>query len=82
MATKHQDVIRIIASSNKSFEDAVQTGIQELVSGPHHKDLRFSRFLVVLVGGMIDEDNQGNATITYEVVLDVTGEHVVEMVPV
>lgn len=69
--TQHQDVIRIVSSSSKSFDDAVEAGIKELLEGPHHKDLRFSKFKVVMLGGRIGPDGE----ILYEAVLDVVGEH-------
>jgi hypothetical protein len=69
--TQHQDVIRIVSSSSKSFDDAVAVGIKELLEGPHHKDLRFSKFTVVLLSGIVSPDGE----ILFEATLDVVGDH-------
>jgi flavin-binding protein dodecin len=83
MDNQHQDVIRILSSSTKSFDDAVQSGIQELLSGPHHKNLRFTKFEIVRLQGTIEQNAQDEAAIEYQALIDVTGHHVdVEPPPV
>ncbi|MEO1375533.1 MAG: dodecin domain-containing protein, partial [Cyanobacteria bacterium J06635_10] len=51
----HQDVIRIIASSNISFDEAVKEGIKELKQGGKHDDLEFQTFEVVQLQGTISD---------------------------
>ena len=76
MDNQHQDVIRILSSSKESFDDAVQSGIQELLQGPHHKNLRFTKFEIVRLQGTIEQDNEGDAVLGFQAVIDVTGHHV------
>lgn len=72
----HQDIIRILGSSPNSFDDAVKTAIHQLVSGPHHKNLRFTNFEVVSMQGVIDHDDDHCEVTTFQVVMDVAGNHV------
>ena len=71
----HQDVIRIIASSNKSFDDAVKEGIKELKKGPSHKDLEFKTYEVVQLQGTIRDHGDSCEAEFYQVVLDAAGVH-------
>ncbi|MDJ0677557.1 MAG: dodecin domain-containing protein [Calothrix sp. MO_167.B42] len=73
---EHQDVIRIIASSDKSFDDAVAQGIKELKdpNGPHHK-LEFTSYEVVQLQGTISDKGDTCEPEFYQVVMDVAGTH-------
>ena len=73
---EHQDIIRIIATSNQSFDDAVCEGIKELKK-PNglHDDLEFTSYEVVqLQGTIMDQGNACEAEF-YQVVMDVAGTH-------
>ena len=73
---EHQDVIRIIASSDNSFDDAVAKGIKQL-KDPHgpHKDLEFTSFEVVQLQGTINDRGNSCEPELYQVVMDVAGSH-------
>ncbi len=73
----HQDVIRIIASSERSFDDAVKKGIQELKKGKFHRDLEFVSYEVVQFQGTIQDDKDLDLCEAklFQVVLDVAGVH-------
>lgn len=75
-ANKHQDVIRIVASSTHSFDEAVKSGIRQLVGGRHHQNLRFTNFEVVCFQGAITHDDKQCEVTLFQVVMDVAGEHV------
>ncbi len=70
-----QDVIRIIATSDKSFDDAVREGIKELKFAGRHSDLEFTSYEVVQLQGSISDDGQSCMSEFYQVVLDVAGTH-------
>ena len=72
---EHQDVIPIIATSDKSFDDAVCEGIKELRYGGHHPDLEFTSYKVVQLQGTISDDGKSCSAEFYQVVLDVAGTH-------
>ena len=72
---EHQDVIRIIAASDKSFDDAVREGIKELRDGNRHPELEFTSYEVVQLQGSINDDGQSCRCEFYQVVLDVVGTH-------
>ncbi len=74
--TQHQDVIRIISKSKQGYEDAIHSGIKQLIEGPHHKNLKFRSFEVVHMRGAIDPANPNGEMIVFEVALDVTGDHI------
>ncbi|MDJ0695977.1 dodecin domain-containing protein [Mastigocoleus sp. MO_188.B34] len=71
----HQDVIRIIASSDNSFDDAVKQGIKELKKGKFHQDLKFVSYEVVQLQGTIKDTEKSCEAEFYQVVLDVAGVH-------
>lgn len=71
----HQDVIRIIASSDDSFDDAVKQGIKELKKGKFHQDLEFVSYEVVQLQGTIKDHGDSCEAEFYQVVLDVAGVH-------
>ena len=71
----HQDIIRIIASSNKSFDDAVKEGIKELKKGPFHEDIEFKTYEVVQLQGTISDHGNSCEAEFYQVVLDAAGVH-------
>ncbi|MDJ0775354.1 MAG: dodecin domain-containing protein [Mastigocoleus sp. MO_167.B18] len=71
----HQDVIRIIASSSDSFDDAVEQGIKELKEGPYHPELEFVSYEVVQLQGTIKDHGDSCEAEFYQVVLDVAGVH-------
>ena len=71
----HQDVIRIIASSHDSFDDAVKQGIKELKKGEFHQELEFVSYEVVQLQGTIKDSGNSCAAEFYQVVLDVAGVH-------
>ena len=73
---EHQDVIRIIASSDDSFDDAVAQGIKQL-KDPHgpHKELEFTSFEVVQLQGTISDKGDSCEPEFYQVVMDVAGSH-------
>lgn len=73
---EHQDVITIIASSDRSFDDAVAQGIKQL-KDPHgpHKDLKFSSYEVVQMQGTISDRGDSCHAEFYQVVMNVTGSH-------
>ncbi len=71
----HQDVIRIIASSDRSFDDAVKAGIKELKNGEFHQDLEFVSYEVVQLQGTIKDTGKSCEAEFYQVVLDVAGVH-------
>ena len=74
--SEHQDVIRIITYSDKSFDDAVKNGIAELVNGPHHKNLHFTNFEVVQLQGSIKYPSANTCQVDiFQVVMDVAGTH-------
>ena len=72
---EHQDVIRIIATSDKSFDDAVAEGIKELKHGDSHSDLEFTSYEVVQLQGTINDDGKSCKAEFYQVVMDVAGTH-------
>ena len=72
---EHQDVIRIIATSDKSFDDAVSEGIKELRFGDRHSELEFTSYEVVQLQGSISDDGKSCKCEFYQVVLDVAGTH-------
>ena len=73
---EHQDVITIIASSDKSFDDAVAEGIKQL-KDPHgpHRRLTFTSYEVVQLQGTIDDHGDSCEPEFYQVVMNVTGSH-------
>ncbi len=71
----HQDVIRIIASSDQSFDDAVKKGIKELKEGGFHKNLEFRTYEVVQLQGTISDTGNSCSAEFYQVVLDAAGVH-------
>ncbi len=71
----HQDVIRIIASSDQSFDDAVREGIRELKFGGKHNDLEFQTFEVVQLQGTISDDEKGCNVQFFQAVIDAAGVH-------
>ena len=71
----HQDVIRIIASSDKSFDDAVREGIKELKKGDFHQNLEFRTYEVVQLQGTICDSGDSCEAQFYQVVLDAAGVH-------
>ncbi|NVB36909.1 dodecin domain-containing protein [Pseudenhygromyxa sp. WMMC2535] len=74
-SNEHQDIIRILASSDKSFDEAVQNGVRQLVSGHHHQSLRFTNFEVVQMQGIIQHDDNRCEVTIFQVVMDVAGKH-------
>jgi flavin-binding protein dodecin len=73
---EHQDVLTIVAaSSKKSVDDAIQTGLAELRRGKHHQDLRFRTFEVMSIQGTICDDGQTCNADLVQVVMRVTGAH-------
>ncbi len=73
----HQDVIRVIASSKTSFDDAVKKAIEELKKGGKHDDLEFTDYQVVQLQGTIKKEPGEPCTPDfYRVVLDVAGTHI------
>ena len=72
---EHQDVVRIIASSNESFDDAVKEGIKELKFGGKHKDLEFRTYEVVQLQGTISDLGDSCEADFYQVVLNAAGVH-------
>lgn len=73
---EHQDVIRIIATSDKSFDDAVCEGIKELKADDgKHSDLEFTSYEVVQLQGTISDDGKSCKAEFYQVVMDVAGTH-------
>ena len=75
-ANEHQDVITIIASSKKSFDDAVAKGVQQL-KDPHgpHRDLKFTSYEVVQMQGTIRDRGKSCDPEFYQVVMNVAGSH-------
>lgn len=73
---EHQDVITIIASSDRSFDDAVAQGIKQL-KDPHgsHKDLEFTSYEVVQMQGSICDRGDSCEPEFYQVVMNVAGSH-------
>jgi len=73
---EHQDVITIIASSDRSFDDAVSRGIKQL-KDPHgfHKDLEFTSYEVVQLQGTITDRGDSCEPEFFQVVLAVAGSH-------
>ena len=72
----HQDVIRVIASSKNSFDEAVKEAIKELKDGGKHDDLEFTDYQVVQLQGTIQDDGKSCNPEFYRVVLDVAGTHI------
>lgn len=72
----HQDIIRILGSSENSFDDAVKNAIRQIVFGPHHKNLRFTNFEVVSMQGIIEHTDENCEVTVFQVVMDVAGNHV------
>ncbi|WP_181197943.1 dodecin domain-containing protein [Enhygromyxa salina] len=70
-------MIRIVASSTTSFDDAVKSGISQLCQGPHHKNLRFTNYEVVGFQGTIQHDVNSCEVMLYQVVMDVAGDHMI-----
>jgi flavin-binding protein dodecin len=66
---RHQDVIRVIVSSDKSFDEAVRKGIPDV--DKDHPELEFKAFEVVQLQGVIRD---GEVKV-FQVVLDVAGFH-------
>ncbi|PRQ09501.1 dodecin domain-containing protein [Enhygromyxa salina] len=75
-ANKHQDVIRIVASSTKSFDDAVRNGISQILQGPHHDNLRFTNYEVVGFQGTIKHDDNKCEVMLFQVVMEAAGDHI------
>jgi len=77
--TEHQDVIRIIGSSEKSFDDAVLNGISTIKEGHQgtpRAHLDFVSFEVVQLQGSIkDGGNNMPEVQLFQAVLDVVGVH-------
>ncbi len=77
--TEHQDVIRIIGSSEKSFDDAVQNGISSIKEGHHgtpRAELDFVSFEVVQLQGTINDGGSESPQVhLYQAVIDVVGVH-------
>ncbi len=73
---EHQDVIKIVASSDRSFDDAVARGIKQL-KDPHgpHKDLKFTSYEVVQLQGTISDRGDWCEPEFYQVVMNVAGSH-------
>lgn len=73
---EHQDVITIIASSDRSFDDAVYQGISQL-KDPRgsHRDLQFTSFEVVQFQGSIVDRGDMCVPEFFQVVMKVTGSH-------
>jgi len=72
---EHQDVVRIIASSNTSFDDAVKQGIKELKFGGKHDKLDFRTYEVIQLQGTICDSGDSCEPEFYQVVLDAAGVH-------
>lgn len=70
---EHQDVIRVVVSSDKSFDDAVAQGIRE-VQKVHH-DFKFQTYEVVNMQGTIKYDGEEPGCEFFQVVLDLAGVH-------
>jgi len=73
---EHQDILRIVASSSNSFDDAVKKGIKELKEGGRHNDLEFKTYEVVQLQGTISDTGKSCEAQFYQVVLDVAGVHI------
>ncbi|GEM_PF-1786721 len=74
----HQDVIRIIGSSTRSFDDAVRKGIASIKHGHQgtpRDHLDFVTFEVVQLQGTIDSEGKNPQVSLYQAVLDVVGVH-------
>ncbi|MDJ0716723.1 MAG: dodecin domain-containing protein [Prochloraceae cyanobacterium] len=69
-------MIRVIASSKKSFDDAVKEAIEELKKGGKHDDLEFTDYQVVQLQGTIEDRGKECNPDFYRVVLDVAGTHI------
>ncbi|MEM6455360.1 MAG: dodecin domain-containing protein [Acidobacteriota bacterium] len=69
----HQDVIRVIVSSEVSFDDAIKSNIAEVQA--HHEDLDFKTFEVVQMQGTIKHEDGKAAVKLFQVVLDIAGTH-------
>ncbi|MEM1206567.1 MAG: dodecin family protein [Acidobacteriota bacterium] len=66
---RHQDVLRVIVSSDKSFDDAVRDGLPEVQK--HHPHIAMKTFEAVQLQGTIE-----NGEVQYfQVVLDIAGVH-------
>lgn len=73
---EHQDVITIIASSDKSFDDAVAQGIKQLKDpNGHHKNLKFTSYEVAQMQGTIIDNGTTCDPEFYQVVMNVAGSH-------
>ena len=75
---EHQDVIRIIGSSENSFDEAVQNGISTIKEGhagtPRAK-LHFVSFEVVQLQGTLEDNGETPKVSLFQAVLDVVGVH-------
>lgn len=71
----HQDVIRIIASSNQSFDEAVREGVRELKRGGFHDNLEFQTFEVVQFQGTISDSGDSCDVEFFQAVIDAAGVH-------
>ncbi|MDN5213215.1 dodecin domain-containing protein [Fulvivirgaceae bacterium BMA12] len=75
---EHQDVIRIIGSSEKSFDEAVQNGIstiREGHAGTPRAELHYVSFEVVQLQGLIKDNGEAPGVSLFQAVLDVVGVH-------
>ena len=66
---RHQDVLRVIVSSDKSFDDAVRDGIPQVQAD--HPEIEMRTYEAVQLQGTIQEGQVQY----FQVVLDIAGIH-------
>ena len=66
---RHQDVLRVIVSSDKSFDDAVRYGVPQVQKD--HPEIEMRTFEAVQLQGTI----KGGDVQVFQVVLDIAGIH-------
>lgn len=72
---EHQDVLTIIASSEKSVEDAITKGLAQLRRAPEHQNIRLRTFQIVSIQGTVRDDGQTCTVERFQVALQVCGGH-------
>jgi len=76
---EHQDVIRIIGSSENSFDEAVENGIKTIKEGHQgtpRAELDFVSFEIVQMQGTIKKGDTIKPEVKlYQAVIDVVGVH-------
>lgn len=78
---EHSDVIRVIGQSHTSFDDAVNSALNQLVNPSHghnhHPHMTFKSFEVVKLSGYIhhDKENKTSKITHYKATIDVEGTH-------